>query len=283
MGDEIKSESVKPLDPGLLREMLSQGNTAEIYLYDQDKILKLFREKMPYEAIRYEYHAAEVLQDKLNNVPKVYDLLTYQNRYGIVYERIKGIDLLTILTKEMGKMNYYSKKMGQIHAIIHEVDIDVHYSVKDKLRNNIDEENELTTIEKEKVKQYLMTLPNGNKTCHFDFHPGNIMMQDDKPIVIDWMTACTGSESADVARTCLMLKYGEIQHASFIVKLVVHFFENRIGKVYYKEYKRITGISDKEVEQWMLPVAAARLTEWISDHEKTKLLKFVREKLKLMG
>lgn len=50
----------------------------------------------------------------------------------------------------------------------------------------------------------------------------------------------------------------------------------------YKEYKRITGVSDKEVEQWMHPVAAARLTEWLTDHEKTKILKFIRKEIKLI-
>lgn len=281
MKEEVK-QSVKPLNPDLLHEMLSQGNTAEIYMYEQNKILKLFREKMPYQAISYEYRIANVIQEKLNNVPKVYNLLTYENRYGIVYEQIKGTDMLTILTKKVGKLKYYSKMMGQIHAKLHEVDIDVHYSVKDKLKNNIDSVIELTDEEKEKIKRYLSSLPEGNKICHFDFHPGNIMLQDEKPIVIDWMTACTGSESADVARTCLMMKYGEVQHAGFIIKIVVHLFENRIRKIYYKEYKKITGISDKEVEQWMLPVAAARLFEWISDHEKTKLVNFIREKLKSM-
>ena len=282
MVDMISQELVKTIDPNLLHEMVSQGNTAEIYLYDEGKILKLFREQMPFQAISCEYDKVKIIQRHLQNIPIVYDLVAYQNRFGIVYEQIKGIDMLNLFIKKLGKRKHYSKIMGQIHAKIHEVDIDVKYSVKEKLKDNINEEKELTSEEKVKIIRYLDTLPDGNKVCHFDFHPGNIMLLDNIPIVIDWMTACTGCKAADVARTCLLLRYGEIQHANFMMKLFVHIFNKGIGKLYYKEYKRITGISDEEVEQWILPIAAARLTEWLTDHEKEQLLRVVREKIKVL-
>lgn len=282
MVDMISQELVKTIDPNLLHEMVSQGNTAEIYLYDEGKILKLFREQMPFQAISCEYDKVKIIQRHLQNIPIAYDLVAYQNRFGIVYEQIKGNDMLNLFIKKLGKRKHYSRIMGQIHAKIHEVNIDVKYSVKEKLKDNINEEKELTSEEKVKVIRYLDNLPDGNKVCHFDFHPGNIMLMDNIPIVIDWMTACTGCKAADVARTCLLLQYGELQHANFMMKLFVHIFNKGIGKLYYKEYKKITGISDEEVEQWILPIAAARLTEWLTDHEKEQLLRVVREKLKVL-
>lgn len=274
--------SLHSLDPSLLHEKISQGNTAEIFLYDKNKIVKLFKEKMPFEAINYEYRISVVLQEKLDNIPKVFDLLTYNNRYGIVYEEVKGIDMLNILTQKRGKLKDCAKKMAQIHASLHKEDINIAYSLKDKLKNDIENIVELTNEEKEKIKQHLDSLPDGNKICHFDFHPGNIMFKGDTPMVIDWMNACMGTRGADMARTCLLLTGGEVAHAGFLLKFWIQMFKKRIEKLYYKEYKKITGISDEEVEQWMLPVAAARLTEWISDYEKENLISIVKEKLRSM-
>lgn len=43
-----------------------------------------------------------------------------------------------------------------------------------------------------------------------DFHPGNIMMRDQDPVIIDWMTVGLGDRCADVARTNLILNFGEM-------------------------------------------------------------------------
>lgn len=276
--DMKTNQDAVQIDRSKLTNMLNQGNTAEIYSYD-DKILKLFRNQMPYAPIRSEYDIALILQTKLQNVPKVYELVNCEGRYGIVYERIDGEDFLKVLIRKVGKFKSHAEMLGQIHAKLHEKDIDIHYSVKDKLKNNIMEEEYLTKEEKENIIKYLEKLPEGNKICHFDFHPGNVMIQNDEPVVIDWMTACTGNACADVARTRLLLQYGEMMHASFFTKMIIGIFEKKIGRIYYREYKRITNISDEQVEQWILPVAAARLTEWLTDHERMKLIKLVRQKL----
>ena len=63
------------------------------------------------------------------------------------------------------------------------------------------------------------------------------------------------------------------------MKLIAHIVERHIGKIYLRQYKKSTGISDAEIKKWLLPIAAARLIEWIPKHEKKKLLKFIRKEL----
>ncbi|MFD1910018.1 phosphotransferase family protein [Paenibacillus rhizoplanae] len=53
----------------------------------------------------------------------------------------------------------------------------------------------------------LAELPDGEKLCHGDFHPDNILM-DDKLWVIDWMTGVRGNPAADVARSVIMFSIG---------------------------------------------------------------------------
>ena len=101
------------------------------------------------------------------------------------------------------------------------------------------------------------------------------MIKNNEFYVIDWMTACNGNAACDVARTFLLLCYGELLYANFFVKLIAHIVEKHIGRVYLRQYKKLTGVTDAEIKKWLLPIAAARLIEWIPKSEKNKLLKFV--------
>lgn len=281
-GDIAEKNCIKILDDNLKFEMLSQGNTAEVYLYSDTEILKLFRENMPFEPIGDEYKTAGAICSKLHNAPKVFGMVSYKARYGIIYERIHGDDMTKVMIKKIHKIKSYSKSLASLHYELHKTDVDIHCDVKEKLCANINAVSELSELEKEQIILYLNSLPDGNSLCHFDFHPGNVMIKDNSFYVIDWMTACMGSSNADVARTSLLLKFGELQHANPFIKAVVHIFERYVGNIYYKEYKRIAGISDCDIEQWILPVAAARLVEWITANEERKLLKLVRKKLSLV-
>ena len=260
-------------------QMLGQGNTAEIYQYEEHKILKLFREGMPLPPIENEYRISSLVQSEVHNVPRVYEIVKYRDRIGIVYEQIVGKGMIQLFLGHFFQLKQYAKQFASIHLSVHENDIDVHTSLKDKLRWDIDSTSDLTSSEKEKIKQYLNTLPDKNKLCHFDFHPGNIIYRGNDPVVIDWMTGCTGDPNADVARTLLLMRMGEMMHINPFVKTALHFFTKRVGKMYWKEYQRISGVSTNEVEKWILPVAAARLSEWLTDHERKKLVSLVKKEL----
>lgn len=278
----MEKENIQYIDEHKKFVMINQGNTAEIYLYDDDKVLKLFRKGIPFELVRCEYKAIKIISSNLKNVPKVFNIVLYQELYGIIYERIKGKDMIREILSNIHKIKFYSKSLALLHFGIHNINIDILCSVKEKLRADIDCAKELTKLEKKKIKLYLNSLPDGNCLCHFDFHPGNVMVQNDSFFVIDWMTACSGNPNADAARTSMLLQFGEMSNVNPFVKMIIHIFKKHINNFYYEEYKRLTGVSDLEVEQWKLPIAAARLSEWISDSEKAKLLKFIRAKLLLI-
>lgn len=273
------AEEVKIIDSIAEFKPIAQGNTAEVYLYDEKKILKLFRENMPIEPVAAEYDKVRCIQSELRNIPKAYEMIRYKERYGIIYDRIVGIDMINRMMKNVFGVKRYSKLLARIHFELHTTGSELKDSVKNKLGREIDEVSALSEDEKGKIKSLLQALPEGNALLHFDFHPGNIIMRDNVPIIIDWMTACVGDPCADVARTCLLLQYGELRHASWLVNKLVRLFENYIGKIYIDEYKRLSGISDGDFKRWLIPVAAGRLMEWISDNEKEQLLKLIRTNL----
>lgn len=270
---------IHEIDTSTELKLLAQGNTAEIYGYGNDKILKLFRENMPLEVVEMEYRKAKKISAVLKKVPRVYDLVNYQWRQGIVYEKVDGVDMIKVMLKEPSKLREYARKMATWQFEIHRSKVDLGCSVKDKLKEDIEATQVLSRGEKDRIEDYLERLPDGDAVLHFDFHPGNVLLKDDEAVVIDWMTACTGNPCTDVARTKLLLSYGELAHVNTVVRRMAQGFEKYIGREWYAEYRRIGGMSDSEVEKWILPVAAGRLREWITEHERQKLLKLVRMRL----
>lgn len=272
-------KNIISLDDNCEYKLICQGNTAEVFLYDETKILKLFRKDFPFEIISAEFNVTNRISSDLVFVPKVFELIEYKNRYGILYEKIDGKDMIADMFHNPCKLKSYSEALAKTHAEIHNSTTDLNFNIKDKLLNNINAAADLSEQEKDKIASYIKTLPDGKALCHFDFHPGNVMIKSNEYYVIDWMTACNGNAAADVARTFLLLYYGELLYANFFVKLIAHTVEKHIGKIYLRQYKKLTGITDAEIKKWLLPIAAARLIEWIPKSEKNKLLKFVRKEL----
>jgi hypothetical protein len=101
--------------------------------------------------------------------------------------------------------------------------------------------------------------------------------------VIDWMTGCMGDPLSDTARTALIPNYAEIPRASFIVNFIVGLFQKSIRKKYLREYTSLTNASIPDIDKWELPLAAARLCEWIPEGESKKLLSLVRRRVNTKG
>ena len=55
-----------------------------------------------------------------------------------------------------------------------------------------------------RVLAALDTFPTGDRICHGDFHPGNILMTVRGEVVIDWIDVTRGNPLADLARTTIL-------------------------------------------------------------------------------
>ena len=260
--------------------MIAQGNTAQIFSLGEDKILKLFVEGFPREAVVGEYNNSRIAARALSLVPKVYELTERDGRQGIVFERVTGEDLLEKMLRDPKKMGLYAREFARYHAKIGQKVTEPMRTVKEKLRYEIGHETNLAEEEKETVLRALNALPDGDRLCHGDFHPGNVMAADKGAYLIDWMTAAKGDPAADAARTLILLRYGEPMHIGFFKLLLIRFGMNRLCSAYLKEFCTLTGIGKDRIKEWTLPVAAARLDEGMTEHERQILVKLVRKELK---
>lgn len=261
-------------------QRIGQGNTAEIFLYGPGTVLKLFRDQFPESGVLKEWRVTRAVQTVYSRMPKALRLVSCGERSGILYELAEGQDLFRMIGSEPFLLFSIGKKLAEIHTEIHGKTISGILTVKEKLLQEIGWVNDLSDDEKRKITDRLLLLPDGDRLCHFDFHPGNIMVSGEKLLVLDWLTACSGEPAADIARTCLLLKYGEVRNGDRLSRLILSITKVCIRRSYMRNIRRLSGITRDEIRRWILPAAAARLSEWLTEHERKRLLKLIRRNLK---
>jgi aminoglycoside phosphotransferase (APT) family kinase protein len=116
----------------------------------------------------------------------------------------------------------------------------------------------------------LSKLPGGDALCHGDFHPGNVLLADSGPSIIDWFDAVSGDPAADIARTLLLLQYSRAPSDGALESV-----RSELTALYLHEYRRLREVSSDALQAWALPVATARLAEPIAGQERTTLLRLI--------
>lgn len=263
-------------DPGKMAE----GNTAEIYRLGNGKILKLFREGISHAAIEQEYRNTRAASALLKQVPKAYELTVRDGRPGIVFQEVSGKEMLRLMMARLPRLPRYAREFAAYHAGIAKPVTAELRSVREKLRDEIGWQTCLNEDEKRAALAVLSRLPDGDKLCHFDFHPGNVMIDGENAFYLDWMTACRGDPCADAARTWLLLRYGEPMQADPKTLRKVRFVMAAGSRMYLKAYRGLTQVKKEQITRWLIPVAAARLNEWMTEHERERLLSLIRRMLR---
>ncbi len=262
----------------MIGSMIGQGNTAEVYLWGEKEVIKLFRQKFPWEGVEREYNVSKEVEKLGLPVPKVGQMIEFEGRKGIIYEKVMGNSLLDRISKHPFSMKDYAKQMAELHAKMHQCRVQELPKYKEALEWNIRHTELLSESQRILVLDILEQLPEEASLCHGDFHPGNIIIESERAIILDWMTATTGCPAADVARTLLLLKDAAIpENIPGMVKMMIQLVRNRMANTYLKHYQRISGMSKEEIMEWRLPILAARLTEWVPESEKRFLLKEIEK------
>lgn len=259
------------------KKLIGIGRTAEVYEYNNDCILKLYYNEKE-DLIKKEYNFAKYVFENNITTPEPIEIVNINNKCGIIFQKINGESLLKNILNNIFMIKILFKKMANLHYNINKIDFnDNTYTYKKYLNWAIIESKHITNDEKDKLKDYISKLPDGNKLCHGDFHPENIICDNDKLYIIDWMTGMQGTMAADVARTEMILRNADIPgKASIFIKIINKIASNIVANIYLKEYCKISGLKMYDINIWKLPLYVARLHENNSKKEEEKLIKKIK-------
>ncbi|MBG0786154.1 MAG: phosphotransferase [Anaerolineaceae bacterium] len=268
------------MEPITVKELIAKGRTAEVYAVNDEWILKLFYDWCPTEWIEKEAALAERISSFALPSPKFIGTYQDKERQGIIYERVNGPTMLALANQKPWLVVRLAKQFAELQTEIHKQEVSGLPSQRESLMRVIEEVDDLPDDLKSRVLDLLRTLPDGKALCHFDFHPDQVILTDGGPMVLDWMTAKQGNPLSDVARTGIILKFGQSPSIGWATRTLISLWRGVFYRAYLSRYLALhPGVTREVILDWMVPVAAGRLKENIPGERKL-LLQFIRAHLK---
>lgn len=267
---------MNPNDP-CIPHLIAQGGEADVHAIDEHTVLRVARIANG-KTSSTERIIEPVLESHGIPAPRIREFLTIDGKLAEVMDRIHGTsmleDMLTDPATAMTDLHTFIHLFSQVLSI-HEDDIpdgSKLSNITDTMHALASSDNELPANIKEFATHTLNELPRGDALCHGDFHPGNILMQDGQPYIIDWSSAHLGNPVSDIAHTYLLLTYapkipgqGEEERAQITEA------GRQMADLYLKLMHEVIEFSDEEFRGWLIIMSWYRFAYGLSTEHEERL------------
>jgi len=250
----------------LLSTPIALGATAEIYAWKDGWVLKLFHQGISRSTVEFEASVNHTVYASGMRVPAVGQIIETDGRFGLEYERVEGTSMLQELINQPWRFIALSRQLAELQADMHTRQVPQMPSQRDRLAEKIKRASQLSENLRQAALDALEQLPDDEKLCHGDFHPGNILLTDRGPVIIDWMDASRGNPLMDVARSTLLFGGGPLPvdiPRRWLVRILMRWFY----RIYLWRYFQLSPYDRRLLSAWIPVAAAARLDENITMDE----------------
>ena len=201
---------------------IGRGAKGIIYRYNDDTIIKVYKNKDILEKIEQERELAK--KALILGIPTAisYDVVKVGDSFATVFELLDCSSMGGLLKENPEKLDYYAcefaKLLKQINTTPATLDIKdasgVAYNWLNISRSYLGEELY------QKIKAMVDRIPNTNTIVHGDYHTNNVMVLKDEMILIDMDTLSRGNKIFDLAIISFsyheMNNFDENNSASFL-------------------------------------------------------------------
>jgi hypothetical protein len=230
-----------------LGKLLGSGKEAEVFEWGT-LAFKLYRSTAPKRSAFREAANMVVAEAFGLPVPSVSGVRHIDDRWGIVMTRASGVTFLEAMTCHSGLLDKYLKRMAELQSRVHGHPGVLFPSLKARLAANIREAGILGETRQTVLLDRLADLPEGDRLCHGDFHPLNILGPIGQELLVDWLDARCGDPAADVCRSYVLMRP----------------YNTELTSGYVEAYANVSSEVRGAIRDWLPVVAAARLSEGVA-------------------
>ncbi|WP_191842688.1 phosphotransferase family protein [Catellatospora chokoriensis] len=240
---------------------LGEGREAEVYAWGDRAVVKLYRPG-------YLGHLAESTAlanlDGHGVAPRLIEVVNWDGRPGLVLERLAGSDMLALLQRRPWRVLALARALAAAHLAVHGVRAPADLpDLRQVLAARV-EDADLPPQLRDFAMRILDGLPSGDRLCHGDYHPGNVLVAADRISVIDWANATRGVPEADHARTLLLLRWADpLPGTPLISRGLMAAGRAVFARGYARTYGGGSGRPLQLVDSWLVVHTAARVSEGI--------------------
>lgn len=177
--------------------------------------------------------------------PAVHGVLAHEERWGLLIDRVEGPPFAERMLAAPETIGAHFEAMARLHRLVHERPGAGLPDLVMALDAAIARAPVLGDALRRRLREGLKARPGGDRLCHGDFHPYNVMGALDAPMLIDWLDARCGAPEADVCRSYVLMAG----------------FDEALARAYVAAYLGRSGGPQEAVFAWLPYIAAARIAE----------------------
>jgi RIO-like serine/threonine protein kinase len=227
-----------------LGRVIGSGKEADVFDYGRE-VLKLYKSDVPKRSAFREAAILAIVEAFEVPAPRALGVRQIAERWGIVMSRVEGPSFAEVISVRPTVMPDYMKELVRLQLAIHRHSSPLLPDQKARLIGNIRKATILGAARQGMLLNRLAEMPNGDRLCHGDFHPFNVMGAPDSAHVVDWLDATRGEPVADACRSYLLMRGLDASWASR----------------YIDTYATEGGLSPDDILGWLPIIAGARLAE----------------------
>ena len=227
-----------------LGRLIGSGKEAEVFEHGQ-AVLKLYRSNIPKRSAFREAATLAIVEAFEVPAPRAIGVRQVGERWGVLMTRAEGQRFADALNLRPTMMPDYMREMARLQLACHRHMAVLLPSLKLRLRENIRKATVLGTARQSALLKRLVEMPDGDRLCHGDFHPFNILETSGKVSIVDWLDAARGEPAADVCRSYVLMRS----------------FDTTWASTYVDAYATESGVSRDAILAWLPIVAGARMAE----------------------
>ena len=241
--------------------LIGDGKEAEIFEYGT-LVLKRYRSGVAKRAAFREAAVLALVESLGLPVPEVHGVQWIGERWGVIMSRAGGPSFAETMLANRELLPVYLDEMARLQLGVHGHAALQFPGAKARLAADIAKAGRLGAAQRDALLRRLAEMPDGDRLCHGDFHPLNILGPPGQAVIVDWPNASRGDPAADVCRSYVLIRS----------------VAPEIADAYVDAYAAVSGVDRGEIRCWLPLIAAARLAEGVPD-EEADLLKMVSASL----
>jgi aminoglycoside phosphotransferase (APT) family kinase protein len=228
-------------------KLLGRGNVADVYAHDGNA-LKLFKPGQPRSSAFREAANLALLEGSGVPAPEALGVGLYDGRWGLLMTRVRGRCAGEGWPDDRQSSAGSLEGLVALHRTLHTRSGAGFPDLRQQLAAKIDRATALPEASRRGLRTSLSERPAGDRLCHGDFHPWNVILDGGRAVIIDWLDAACGDPAADLCRSYVLL----------------HGVSPALAKAYASLYLRSAACSLAGFTAWLPYVAAARLSETVT-------------------
>lgn len=244
-----------------LGELVARGTRSAVHAYGRDAVIKVPDRATPEHWILAEARYAAAVRAAGAPAPRLLDIEQVGGRSSSVWEWVRGPSLWQEVLAAPTRAAAYGRLLAELQlelfALVPPMALPLQ---RDRLINKV--RRSALAIDPGLARNVglLPAAVGPLRLCHGDLHPGNVILSEGGPVVIDWFDASRGDAAADVARSSLLLRGTPLHLPGATTSTLA-----ALAGGYAHRIRAELDVSDEQLERWDAVEVVAQMGERLSE------------------